>query len=85
MLNNNCKMASNFPVEQDESISVPPLDMTRASLQDILDDDAGNSMDVDRNLPQVPLNNTNPFHNVTIRDVTNRAGPPSGLRLADGI
>ena len=57
--------------------------MTRGSLQDILDDDVGNSMDVDRNLPQVPLNNTNPFHNVTVGDVTNRVGPLSGLRLTD--
>ena len=81
--NSNCKMASNFPVEQDESIRVPGLDMTRGSLQDILDDNAGNSMDVDRNLPQAPLSTTNPFHNVTIRDVTNRVGPLSGLRLAD--
>ena len=76
-------MASNFPTEQDESIRVPGLDMTRGSLQDILDDDAGNSMDVDRNLPQVPLNSTNPFHNITIGDVTKRGGPLSGLRVAD--
>ena len=76
-------MASNFPAEQDNSIRVPGLDMTRGSLQDILDDDAGNSMDVDRNLPQVPLNSTNPFHNMTIGDVTKRGGPLSGLRIAD--
>ena len=76
-------MASNFPAEQDDSIRVPGLDMTRGSLQDILDDDAGNSMDVDRNLPQVPLNSTNPFHNMTIGDVTKRGGPLSGLRIAD--
>ena len=76
-------MASNFPAEQEDSIRVPGLDMTRGSLQDILDDDAGNSMDVDRNLPQVPLNSTNPFHNITIGDVTKRGGPLSGLRVAD--
>ena len=63
-------MASNIPSNQDESIRVPHLDMTRGSLQDILDNEDGNSMDVDRNLPQVPLNNRNPFHNITIGDVT---------------
>ena len=81
--NNNLKMATNLPTEQDESIRVPGLDMTRGSLQDILDDDAGNSMDVDGNLPQVPLNSTNPFHNITIGNVTGRGGPLSGLRIAD--
>ena len=47
-------MASNVPVNQDESVRVPPLDMTRGSLQDILDSDEGNSIDTSRNLPQVP-------------------------------
>ena len=76
-------MASNIPVNQDESVRVPRLDMSHGSLQGILDDDEGNSMDVDRNLLQVPLNNSNPFLNRTIGDVTNRTGPLSGLRLAD--
>ena len=47
-------MASNVLVNQDESIRVSPLDMTRGSLQDILDSDEGNSIDTSRHLPQVP-------------------------------
>ena len=63
MINSSRKMASNVPVNQDESVRVPPLDMTRGSLQDILDSDEGNSIDGSRHLPQVPqvpLNATHP-------------------------
>ena len=64
-------MASNVPVNQDESIRVPPLDMTRGSLQDILDSDEGNSIDTSRHLPQVPqvLLNATHLQNITLGDV----------------
>ena len=84
MLNSQAfKMASNVPANTEESVTVPRLDMSRVSVQDLLDGGDGNSMDIDRNLPQVPLNNTNPFQIVTIGYVTNRGGPLSGLRLVD--
>ena len=51
MINSNRKMASNVPINQDESSRVPPLDMTRGSLQDILDSDEGNSIDASHHLP----------------------------------
>ena len=71
MINSSCKMASNVPINQDESVRIPPLDMTRTSLQDILDSDEGNSIDTSRHLPQVlqvPLNATH-LQNVTLGDV----------------
>ena len=76
-------MASNIPANAEESLTVPRLDMSRVSVQDLLDGDDRNSMEVDRNLPRVPLNNTNPLQSVTIGDITNRGGPLSGLRLTD--
>ena len=87
MINNTVKMASNIPVSQEESIRVPPLDMTRTSLQDILDSDEGNSIDGSRHLPQVPqvpLNVTN-LQNVTLADVIpNRdLGVLSSFKITD--
>ena len=80
-------MASNVPVNQDESVRVPPLDMTRGSLQDILDSDEGNSIDTSRHLPQVPLNATHPSINVnqTLGEIIpNRdLGVLSSLKITD--
>ena len=71
MFNSTVKMASNNPVSQEESIRIPPLDMTRTSLQDILDSDEGNSIDTGRHLPQVPQVPLNATHlqNLTLGDV----------------
>ena len=87
MISNSCKMASNVPINQDESVRIPPLDMTRTSLQDILDSDEGNSMDGSRHLaqvPQVPLNVTH-LQNVTLGDVIpNRdLGVLSSFKITD--
>ena len=80
-------MASNVPVNQDESIRIPPLNMTRGSLQDILDSDEGNSIDGSRHLPQVPQVPLNATHlqNVTLGDVIpNRdLGVLSSFKLTD--
>ena len=87
MINSIAKMASNVPINQDESVRVPPLDMTRTSLQDILDSDEGNSIDGSRQLPQVsqvPLNVTN-LQNATLGDIIpNRdLGVLSSFKLTD--
>ena len=87
MINSTVKMASNIPVRQEESFRVPPLDMTRTSLQDILDSDEGNSIDGSRHLPQVPqvpLNVTN-LQNATLADVIpNRdLGVLSSFKITD--
>ena len=88
MINSNRKkMASNVPINQDESGQVRPLDMTRGSLQDILDSDEGNSIDTSRHLPQVPQVPLNATHlqNVTLGDVIQNRdlGVLSSFKITD--
>ena len=77
-------MASNYPTRQDEPMSQPGLDMTRGSLQDILD---GNDVDVSAALPQVPAESTHLNINVnqTLGEVIpNRdLGVLSSLKITD--
>ena len=77
-------MASNYAIEADESMVQPGLDMTRGSLQDILD---GNDIDVSRALPQVPADGTQPALNInqTLGDINpNRdMGVLSSLKIMD--
>ena len=87
MINSNRKMASNIPINEDESVRVPPLDMTRGSLQDILDSDEGNSIDASRHLPQVPQVPLNATHlqNATLGDVIQNRdlGVLSSFKITD--
>ena len=53
-------MASNIAPDEDEPMHPAGLDMTRGSLQDILD---GEDVNVSTTLPTVPLDATNPFIN----------------------
>ena len=53
-------MASNIPPKEDKPMHPAGLDMTRGSLQDILD---GNEVNISTALPTVPLDTTNPFIN----------------------
>ena len=61
-------MASNIVPDEDKPMHPAGLDMTRGSLQDILDRDGIN---VSTALPTVPLDTTNPFANPnqTLADV----------------
>ena len=87
MINSNRKMASNVPINQDESGRVPPLDMTRGSLRDILDSDEGNSIDTSRHLPQVPQVPLNATHlqNATLGEVIQNRdlGVLSSFKITD--
>ena len=77
-------MASNIAPEEDEPMHPAGLDMTRSSLQDILD---GNDINVSTALPTVPQDTTNPFinPNQTLADITpgQNLGPLSSLKLMD--
>ena len=53
-------MASNIQPEEDELMHLAGLDMTRGSVQDILD---GNDVNVSTALPPVPQDTANPFIN----------------------
>ena len=61
-------MASNISPEEDEPMHLAGLEMTRSSLQDILD---GEDINVSTTLPTVPLDTTNPFinPNQTLADI----------------
>ena len=61
-------MASNITPEEDERMHPAGLDMTRGSLQDILD---GNDVNISTALPTVPQDTTNPFinPNQTLADI----------------
>ena len=61
-------MVSNIPPEEDEPMHPAGLDMTRGSLQDILD---GNEVNVSTALPTVPPDTTNLFinPNQTLADI----------------
>ena len=78
------KMASNHPARPDEPMAQPGLDMTRGSLQDILD---RNNVDVSAALPQVPAEGTHLSINVnqTLGEIIpNRdLGVLSSLKITD--
>ena len=61
-------MASNIAPDEDEPMHPAGFDMTRGSLQDILD---GEDINVSTALPTVPLDATNPFinPNQTLADI----------------
>ena len=78
------KMASNIAPDEDEPMNPVGLDMTRGSLQDILD---GEDVNVSTALPTVPLDATNPFinPNQTLADIIpdQNLGPLSTLKITD--
>ena len=77
-------MASNITPDEDEPIHPAGLDMTRGSLQGILD---GDEVNVSTALPTVPLDATNPFinSNQTLADIIPgwNLGPLSSLKITD--
>ena len=77
-------MASNIAPDEDEPMHPAGLDMTRGSLQDILD---GEDVNVSTALPTVPLDATNPFinPNQTLADIIpdRNLGPLSSLKITD--
>ena len=77
-------MASNIAPHEDEPMHPAGLDMTRGSLQDILD---GEEVNVSTALPTVPLDATNPFinPNQTLADIIpdQNLGPLSTLKIMD--
>ena len=77
-------MASNIQVEEDKPMHPAGLDMTRGSLQDILD---GEDVKVSTALPTVPLDATNPFinPNQTLADIIpdRNLGPLASLKITD--
>ena len=77
-------MASNITPDEDEPMHPAGLDMTRGSLQDILD---GEDVNVSTALPTVPLDVTNPFinPNQTFADIIpdRNLGPLSSLKITD--
>ena len=78
------KMASNITPDEDEPMHLAGLDMTRGSLQGILD---GDEVNVSTALPTVPLDATNPFinPNQTLADIIpgRNLGPLSSLKITD--
>ena len=78
------KMASNITPDEDEPMHPAGLDMTRGSLQGILD---GDEVNVSTALPTVPLDATNPFinPNQTLTDIIpgRNLGPLSSLKITD--
>ena len=77
-------MASNITPDEDKPMHPAGLDMTRGSLQDILD---GEDVNVSTALPTVPLDATNPFinPNQTLADIIpdRNLGPLSTLKITD--
>ena len=77
-------MASNITPDEDEPMHPAGLDMTRGSLQDILDRE---DVNVSTALPTVPLDVTNPFinPNQTLADIIpdRNLGPLSTLKIMD--
>ena len=77
-------MTSNIQAEEDEPMHPAGLDMTRGSLQDILD---GEDVNVSTALPTVPLDATNPFinPNQTLADIIpdRNLGPLASLKIMD--
>ena len=77
-------MASNIAPDEDEPMHLAGLDMTRGSLQDILDRE---DVNVSTALPTVPLDATNLFinPNQTLADIIpgRNLGPLSTLKITD--
>ena len=77
-------MASNIAPDEDEPMHPAGLDMTRGSLQDILD---GEDVNISTALPTVPLDATNLFinPNQTLADIIpgRNLGPLSTLKITD--
>ena len=77
-------MASNIAPDEDEPMHPAGLNMTRGSLQDILD---GEEVNISTALPTVPLDATNPFinPNQTLADIIpgRNLGPLSSLKITD--
>ena len=77
-------IASNITPDEDEPMHPAGLDMTRSSLQDILD---GEEVNVSTALPTVPLDATNLFinPNQTLADIIpgRNLGPLSSLKITD--
>ena len=77
-------MASNITPDEDEPMHPAGLDMTRGSLQEILD---AEDINVSTTLPTVPLDATNPFinPNQTLADIipARNLGPLSTLKITD--
>ena len=77
-------MASNITPDEDESMHLAGLDMTRGSLQEILD---AEDVNVSTALPTVPLDATNPFinPNQTLAEIIpdQYLGPLSSLKITD--
>ena len=77
-------MASNITPDEDEPMHLAGLDMTRGSLQVILD---AEDVNVSTALPTVPLDATNPFinPNQTLADIIpdQNLGPLSTLKITD--
>ena len=77
-------MASNITPDKDEPMHPAGLDMTRSSLQGILD---GDEVNVSTALPTVPLDATNLFinPNQTLADIIpgRNLGPLSSLKITD--
>ena len=77
-------MASNITLDEDEPMYLAGLDMTRHSLQGILD---GDEVNVSTALPTVPLDATNPFinPNQTLVDIIPgwNLGLLSSLKITD--
>ena len=77
-------LTSNITPDEDEPMHPAGLDMTRGSLQDILD---GEDVNVSTALPTVPLDATNPFinPNQTLADIIpdQNLGPLSTLKITD--
>ena len=77
-------MASNIQAEEDKPMHPAGLDVTRGSLQDILD---GEDVNVSTALPTVPLDATNPFinPNQTLADIIpdRNLGPLTSLKITD--
>ena len=77
-------MAYNITPDEDEPMHPAGLDMTRGSLQGILD---GDEVNVSTALPAVPLDATNPFinPNQTLADIIpgQNLGPLSSLKITD--
>ena len=77
-------MASNITPNEDEPMHLAGLDMTRGSLQEILD---AEDVNISTALPTVPLDSTNPFinPNQTLADIipNRNLGPLSSLKITD--
>ena len=78
------KMASNVVSDEDEPMNPAGLDMTRGSLQEILD---GGDVNISTALPMVPQDTTNPFinPNQTLADIipSRNLGPLASLKITD--